>query len=165
MIGAVFVQGLAELVRGNTDMHACAIFLSSERASELEATVSDLEEQLRDQELEASGVISQWETQFAELQKANAELTQSLAETVNHSKELADENDSLASLRVQLTEKEAALAEETKKTSSWKGKVFFVSSWISLHFSLTFHQFSVRFILRTLLRIRSCCQRSRREAI
>ena len=86
-------------------------------------------------------MISQWESQFAELQKANAELTQSLAERLNNSKELAAENDSLASVRAQLSEKEAALLEEVKKASSLKGKVFRVSSWISLLSVLNFLAF------------------------
>ena len=51
-------------------------------------------------------------------------LTNSLEETFNRSKELADKNDSLVQSQTQLAEKEAELAAETEKTMSWKGKVF-----------------------------------------
>ena len=103
--------------------------MSSERAAVLEATVGDLEDQLTEQEQEASDVISQWETRFTELQTANAELTQSLEETFNRRKELADENDSLASSQAQLIETEAALTDEMKKALSWKGRICVSHRW------------------------------------
>ena len=94
--------------------------MSIGRVGELEATVSDLEEQLTEQEQEASSVIAQWETQYADLQRANTELTQSLEETFNRSKELAVENELLAATQAQLTEKEATLSKEAEEAADWK---------------------------------------------
>ena len=89
--------------------------------ADLEATICELDERLNEQETEASDAISMWQERCTELEKANTELTQSLEAAFNTNRELTDENDLLASFQAQLTVTEAALGEEKRKSSDWKG--------------------------------------------
>ena len=137
--------------------------MSIGRVGELEATVSDLEEKLSEQEQEASSVIAQWEAQYADLQRANTELTQSLEETFNRSKELAVENELLAATQAQLTEKEATLSKEAEEAADWKSMFLVLLLPTPVNCLLIFPH-PCFMLFRALCRVGYCSPRSRSEA-
>ena len=98
-----------DLTLVDTSLHS-----SSERVTELETLVQDLETQLSEQEEEATTAIGVWQQSYTTLEKTNEELSEEIEATKGELQKLKEQD--IPTLQRQLEDSQAALGAATEQT-------------------------------------------------
>lgn len=138
-----------------------SMLTSSERVTELECLVKDLEEQLAGQEESANSAISQWQESYVAIENRNRELMVSLEAAGRNAASITQETNvnALASLHAELEETKTALAAAQAKLEDddsvvvkWEGKITLIRQLHNYFPRQNCSYFSLRFSPRTSCR-------------